>query len=134
MDRKESIQAALEALEKMEDDSPHLAAIIVMAPGAEFISGNSTGFVKLAIASLKAAQGQAQRFKGLPWVGTGDYDWMLSGLTPDENAHTYLPPKKTRRSWIVDKILLVAAALIGIFLSACLSVGAIHIFHSIFSR
>jgi hypothetical protein len=74
MDRKESIQTALEALENVEDDPLHPAAMIVMPPDAGFINGNSSGFVKLAIASLMAAQGEAQSFKGLPWVGTGDYD------------------------------------------------------------
>jgi hypothetical protein len=134
MNRQESIQTALEALEKIEDNSLHPAAMIVMPPDAGFINGNSTGFVKLAIASLKAAQGEAQSFKGQSWVGTGDYDWMLGGLTPDENAHIYLPPKKTRRSWIADKIVLAAAALLGIFLLACLTLGAIDVLHSFFKR
>jgi hypothetical protein len=134
MDRQESIQNVLDTLEKIEDESPHPSAMIVMPPDVGFISGNSSGFVKLAIASLKAAQGKAQSFKEAPWVGACEYDWMLSGLTPDENAHIYLPKKKGQKSWIAEKIVLVSVALICIFLLACLSFGAIDIFHSVFRR
>jgi hypothetical protein len=134
MDRQKALETALETLEEIEDDSTHPAAMIVLPPDTGFINGNSGGFVQLAIASLKAAQGEPQSFKGQPWVGVYEYDWMLGGLTPDESAHIYLLPKKTRKSWIADKILLVVVAVFCIFLSACLSIGAFTIFHSIFKR
>ena len=94
-DKQVAIETALEALRNIEDVSQHPPAMIVLPPDAGFISGNSGGFVRLAIASLKAAKGEAQSFEGQPWVGAWEeYDWMLSGLTPDENAHKYLTLKK----------------------------------------
>jgi hypothetical protein len=134
MDRQNAIATALKTLESIENDSPHPAAVVVLPPDAGFISGNSGGFVQLAISSLKAALGTAQPFEGLPWVCAYEFDWILKGLTLDESAHIYLPPKMTKRSWIADKVLLAGASLLCIFLVACLSVGVIDIFHSIFKR
>jgi hypothetical protein len=131
MDKQVAIETALEALRKIEDVSQHPPAMIVLPPDAGFISGNSGGFVQLAIASLKAAQGEAQSFEGQPWVGAWEqYDWMLSGLTPDENAHNYLPLKKNK--WKYRWVLLLVSAFISIAVLACLSIGAVDIVHSIF--
>jgi len=134
MNRQNAIEIALETLEKVESDLSHPAAMIVLPPDVGFISGNTNGFVQLAISSLKAAKGDAQSFKGLPWVGAYEDDWILRGLTPDESAQIHLRPAKSKRSWIVKKMLLAGAALLCIFLCACMSVGALDIFHTIFRR
>jgi hypothetical protein len=134
MDRQNAIATALKTLESIENDSSYPAAAVVLPPDAGFISGNSGGFVQLAISSLKAAQGTAQSFEGLPWVGAYEFDWILKGLTPDESTHINLLPKKTKRSRIADKVMLAGASLLCIFFLACLSAGVIEIFHLVFMR
>ncbi len=46
--------------------------------------------MQLAIASLKAAQGETQTFKKEPWFVVQDYDYDLAGLEFDESADIYL--------------------------------------------
>jgi hypothetical protein len=120
----------LEAIENDESSSP---AVVLMPPDSgEFIRGNSGGFVRLAIASLRAAQGQPQTFRHEPWLGVDEQDWILQGLKPDTNAHAYLPKKK--RGWLYDKAVLVLFACVGIVVLACFSIGLSQIIHSLFKR
>ncbi len=98
----------------------------------EFIRGNSGGFLLLAIASLKAAQGQPQSFRVEPWIGVDENDWVLRGLKPDADAHLYLPKKQ--RGWLFDKVVLVLFAFVGIAVLACFIIGLDQVIHSFFKR
>jgi len=95
----ERIQQALSILEQ-EPFEFNRPALVVMPPDSEsFLVGNAGGFLHLAIASLRAAQGEKQIFKDQPWFAVEDDDWQVAGLTPDESAHIYLrtPPTKWQR-------------------------------------
>jgi hypothetical protein len=128
MDTQNELDEAIRLLENLPCDCEHPPAMIVLPPDAGFISGNPGGFVHLAIASLRAAQGQEQSFRDKPWAGQWEYDWMLAGLKPDAEAHRYLP---TKRRKINDKLMLTIAAFLGIAILACFSVGLVDILHSI---
>ena len=49
-----------------------------------FLQGNRGGLVQLAIASLRAAEGEKQTFKNNPWLVIQDYDFDLAGIELDE--------------------------------------------------
>lgn len=96
-----------------------------MAPeSGDFILGNRDGFVRLAVASLKAAQGEAQSFRNAKWVKIEDLDWGISGLKPDSSAHIYLPEKQSRfqKLWrsvfgLLAVLLLILFILVGFITS-----------------
>jgi len=133
MDAQSEISQAIALLETIENDEASSPAVVLMPPDSgEFIRGNSGGFVRLAIASLRAAQGQPQRFRDEPWIGVDEQDWILQGLKPDADAHVYLPKKKT--GWLYDKVVLVLFAFVGIAVLACFSIGVSQVIHSLFKR
>ena len=115
------IAEALARLEIIENTSADPPAMIVLPPDSgQFIIGNSGGFVSLAIAALKAAQGEPQPFKDARWVGQKDLDWALKGLQHDPSAHIYLPPKPT--IW-----LNILRFIVPVFLMLCLAAGFVSV-------
>ena len=128
MEMNERIDAAIIALEEARPAPEEVPAIIRLAPDTDaYVLGNREGYVQLAIASLKAAQGADQSFSDVAWVGTEELDWGLKGLRYDATADKYLPRPKTRVSRIRDKFLLVVFAVIGIVVLAATSIGFIDI-------
>ena len=129
MDTNESINAALETLQLTEQSSAEHPAMIFFPPDSgKFIVGNRDGYVQLAIASLKAAQGSTQSFKEAPWVAEVDLDWALAGLQYDPSAHIYLPPKQTTwgRFWNATAPLVLAVCfIVGV---GTIVYGLIHLF------
>lgn len=114
---QDGIAEALARLEIIENTSDKPPAMIVLPPDSgQFIIGNSGGFVSLAIAALKAAQGEPQPFKNARWVGEQDLDWALKGLQHDPDAHIYLPPTPT--IWLKTMRFIVP-----VFLMLCLVIG-----------
>ena len=115
------IAQALDLLETAASDSTHPPAMIVLPPdSSRFILGNRDGFIRLAAASLKAAQGEEQSFKGQPWVHTEELDWRIDGLKPDPSAHIYLPTRFTRFQEMRQKVLGILVFLLVVL---CLLVG-----------
>jgi len=133
MNAQLEIEQAIALLETIKSDEGSSPAVVLMPPDSgEFIRGNSGGFVRLAIASLKAAQGQSQNFRGEPWIGIEEYDWILGGLKHDADAHLYLPKKK--RGWLYDKIMLVVFAFICLVVGGIFCAGLDQVIHSFFKR
>ena len=134
MNTTEHIDLALAALEQASLESEEIPAIIRLAPDADaYVLGNREGYVKLAIASLKAAQGDNQSFKDTEWVGTEELDWGLSGFRYDSEAHTYLRPPKTPVGKVRDKFFLVLFSILGIAIVGIFSIGLVE-FISWFKR
>ncbi len=121
MSAEERADAALAVLEKEQVDSARPPAVVIMPPDSgEFIIGNAEGFVRLAVASLKAAKGEKQSFKDYPWWVNYELDWTIPGLKPDADAHVYLPAKATGFRLILSKLWGYGAPP---FLAVCLVVG-----------
>ena len=116
MATEEEIAQALALLEATFSDSEQPPAVIVLPPDDHaFMIGNRGGFVRLAMASLKAALGKEQSFKNEPWIVNQDIDWGIKGLKPDENAHISLAELSRPRRFgnlIGCSILIVAILLI----------------------
>jgi hypothetical protein len=119
------IERALAMLDTPDSDANHPAAMIVLPPGSgDFIIGNRDGFVRLARAALRAAQGEQQSFKDASWVCAQDLNWSVAGLKMDESAHIYLPVKLTRFEKLRQSIFgLIIVALVLI----CLFVGFVTV-------
>jgi len=112
-------------LDAIPSDPTQPPATIVMPPDSgKFIIGNTGGFIRLAIASLKAAQGQKQDFKSEPWFRDADIDWTVKGLESDESAHVYLSPKLTRIQRIFRSIV---GFLVPLLFAICLMVGVVTV-------
>ena len=93
----DTISQALNILESDDVNSAHPPAIIILPPDSgQFIVGNRDGFIRLAVASLKAARGEEQPFKREPWVVVEDLDWSVAGLKHDASAHIYSRTQRTR--------------------------------------
>ncbi len=99
MPPRESIEQALLLLneEDLESDRPTIVAVSPESRG--YLRGNRGGFVRLAIAALKAANGERQDFKKQDWVRCEDLDWIAGGLEYDESADMYLAPAPRTFSW-----------------------------------
>lgn len=113
----EAIIARLSSMSAAEEKPP---AIVVVAPDqGESILGNRGGFLHLAIAALKASQGEEQRFKDAAWVCNEDEDWEITGLKPDPLAHVYLPKQRTRFQILRESILFVVfiLAVVGLLVT-----------------
>ncbi|MBB5343634.1 hypothetical protein [Tunturibacter empetritectus] len=128
----EKIETAIALLEEEAAKSDKPPAMVVMAPDmGESILGNRAGFLRLAIAAVRASQGESQNLDSQPWVCHEDADWQIKGLSFDEYAHMHLPEKltpwKERRQKILG-ILVVA------FVAGCLAIGFGTILHWIFGR
>ena len=120
------VEEALIILEQYPWGESQPAATVVMPPDSEeFIIGNESGFVRLAIAALQAAQGEEQRFEKQEWVVAEDYDWGVRGFKPDEYAHLYLPEKLTKWQRVRQSIigLTVLAVVLAIMLAGLISIG-----------
>jgi hypothetical protein len=114
----ENLQTAIGLLETEAKGSENPAAMVVLPPDmGDSILGNRGGFVLLAIAALKAAQGQDQKFAKEPWVCHEDVDWEIDGLKFDALAHMHLPEKPPKwRVWRSNMIeIAVMALLVGCF-------------------
>jgi hypothetical protein len=123
----EKIEAVLALLEEEALKSEEPPATIVMVPNHEqSILGNRGGFLRLAIATVRAAQGHSQNLDKQPWFCNEDLDWQIKGLSFDDSAHTYLPKKKTE--WLRRRQNALSLAL-GLFLLGCLTVGFLTIVH-----
>jgi hypothetical protein len=115
MNVEHEIKQALTLLEPALSELQQPPAVVALPPdSSQFLIGNQGGFIHLAVASLKAAQGTAQSFKKVPWFVAYELDWSLSGLKPDENAHTYLPAKLTR----AQRVIRSSAGLLVVLLAA----------------
>src|SRR5260370_41186236 len=100
--------------EALESDAP--TAMVVMPPDmGESILGNRGGFLRLAIATARAAQGQNQNLNKQPWVCHEDVDWQIEGLSYAEYAHIHLPekPTKSQRTRQNAFVLSVISLLMG---------------------
>jgi hypothetical protein len=128
MQSDESIEVAIKTLEQASLDSEEGPAVIRLAPDNDaYVLGNREGYLKLAIASLRAAQGNDQSFKDTPWISTEELDWGLSGLRYDSAAHTYLRLPRTRAGRVRDKLFLLASSVLGIVILGTFCVGLIEI-------
>jgi hypothetical protein len=118
MDNIKKIQQALDLLEKTHCER---SALVVMPPDSKsFLMGNQGGLINLATASLRAALGEKQTFKKNPWLVIEDYDWDLAGIDLDDDAHIYLPPRRTK--WQTFRSNFWGAT-IGLLLAISLLVG-----------
>ncbi len=128
----EKIDAAIALLEEETLTLDKPSAMVVFAPDmGESIRGNRGGFLHLAIASAKAAQGQNQNLCEQAWVCHEDADWQIEGLIFDDLAHFHLPERPTRWQKLRQQVIGVAFVL---FLGSCFVVGLGTIVHWIFGR
>ncbi len=126
-EQDELITRALAVLETYPSEDEERPATVAFFPpdSRSFFRGNRDGYVKLAIAALRAAQGEKQKFdKHANWFRTEDLDWAVGGFEPDESAHIYQPPRRTRLQEIRGVVL--GGAILILFFS-CLVVGFITI-------
>ncbi len=127
MEEQEKIDTALLLLEEVTADIMHRPAVVVMPPDSgAFVIGNKGGFLQLAIASLKAAQGEQQKFNNAPWITGLELDWGLSGFKPDENAHTYMTKSRSGFRLLLNQLAkyIILSLIVGIFISGF--VTALH--------
>ena len=118
------IQEAIKILENINSEKP---ALVVMPPDfPNFLQGNRGGLVNLAIASLRAAEGEKQTFKNNPWLVVQDYDFDLAGIELDEDAHIYLPPVLTKRQTFRKNFW---GAVVGLLVVASIAVGFVTIIY-----
>lgn len=111
------------AIALLEQDAPDAnpPVMVVLPPDAgEAIIGNRSGFIRLAIAALKAAQGTDQKFKKEPWVYQQDLDWTIDGLKFDASAHIYMPQKPSGWRRFRQKAFGLTVLL---FLLGCFGIG-----------
>ncbi len=129
MDSQVKIEEAISLLESVVKDVERPPAMIVLPPDVGFILGNPGGFIHLAISSLRSAQGQEQSFKDKPWVGQSDWDWILAGLKPDADAHTYLPKKKSKLRMRLQELVKYSLFLLFLFV---MGAGIVSIYRFVF--
>jgi hypothetical protein len=123
----EKIEAAISLLEEETLKSDSLPAMVVMPPDmGDSILGNRGGYLLLAIAAMRAAQGQNQNWKKQPWVCHEDVDWQIEGLSYDEYAHLHLPEKPTKWQRRRQNAL---GLFVAVFLMGCLGIGFVTIIH-----
>jgi hypothetical protein len=123
----EKIEAAIALLEEEALKSEKPPAMIVMVPDHEkSILGNKGGFLRLAVAAVRASQGQNQNLDKQPWVCNEDLDWQIEGLSYHASAHIYLPEKATK--WQRRRQNAIGLTVISL-LMGCLAVGFVTIVH-----
>jgi hypothetical protein len=128
MAEDQELESMVAQLELQVEKSPTPPAAVVIPPDSgDYIFGNRAGFLRLAIASMRAAQKQDQTFQQVPWIQ--DDDWMVRGLKFDEYAHLHLPEKKTKRQKMFHDSL---GLLLGIAIMTNLVVGLVTIVHWIY--
>ncbi len=123
----DNVEQALVLLENIRDEESPAPAMIILPPDTgQFIIGNSPGLIKLAIASLRAAGGEEQTFKGKSWVSKDDLDWGINGLRLDPSAHIYLRPKQTKFQRLRNNslslsllVVILICTLVGFIALAC---------------
>jgi hypothetical protein len=121
MNADEEITSALVALETVLPKLQEPPAVVILPPDSgQFLIGNQGGFIHLAVASLKAAQGKEQLFKKESWFVVEDLDWSIHGLKPDESAHIYLRRKLSRAERIGQSVIGLSLVLV---VGVCLLVG-----------
>jgi hypothetical protein len=127
---RESNDGVEQALAILENASTHVAephAMVVLPPDSDrFIIGNKGGLIRLAIATLRAAQGEKQSFVDSDWVYEDDIDWSVKGIELDETAHTFIPEKKSKTRLVLEKVVSysVVIAIVSVFV-----VGIVTISH-----
>src|SRR4051794_18958853 len=125
MPTNEDLERVVAMLDAIPNDPAQPAATIVMPPDSgKFIIGNTGGFIRLAIAALKAAQGQKQGFKAEPWFSNEDLDWAVKGLEHDDSAHVYLPSRQTRIQRTINSFW---GCTITLLIAVCILVGFVNI-------
>jgi hypothetical protein len=123
----EKIESAIALLEEEALKLEKPPAMVVMPPDmGESILGNRGGFIRLAVAAMKAAQGQNQNLNKQPWVCAEDFDWQIKGLSYDEYAHMHLPEKPTK--WQIRRQSAIGL-IVGLSLVGCFMVGFVTIIH-----
>jgi hypothetical protein len=130
METNERIDAALATLEQASLGQDQPPAIVRLAPpdNSAYLLGNRDGFVQLAIASLRAARGQDQSFKKVPWICEEDLDWGLLGLKYDSSAHMSLRPPQKWWGKLLSTVLLLALLLCLLVGLGAIGYGVIHLF------
>jgi hypothetical protein len=95
---------------------PH-AMVVLPSDSDRFIIGNKGGLIRLAIATLRAAQGEKQSFVNSDWVYEDDIDWGVKGIELDETAHVSIPEKKSKVRLVIEKLVAytVLIAIVSIF-------------------
>jgi hypothetical protein len=123
----EDLQTAIGLLEREAEQNEKTPAMVVLPPDmGDSMLGNREGFILLAVAALKAAQGQDQKFAKEPWVCHEDADWQIAGLKFDALAHMHLPEKPTK--W-QQRRQNASGLAIGLFLIGCFTTGVVTILH-----
>jgi hypothetical protein len=123
----EKIEAAIALLdeEALKSDKPP-AMVVLPQYQSDSILGNRAGFLQLAIAAMRAAQGRNQNLNKQSWVCHEDYDWQIEGLSYDEYAHIHLPEKPTK--WQMRRQHAIGL-IVGLSLVGCFIVGLVTIIH-----
>jgi hypothetical protein len=129
MEPNKEIEIALSALEQAQSAAEGVPAIIRLAPDSDaYVLGNREGYIHLAIASLKAAQGNDQSFKDVPWVDCQELDWGFHGLRYDPGAQIYLRPNETRWGKFWSAVVPLALAVCFVVGVVTIGYGIIHLF------
>jgi hypothetical protein len=123
------VQQALVLLDQelLECDRPTIVSASGESPS--YLMGNRGGFVRLAIACLKAAGGERQEFRKQDWVRCQDYDWVLGGFEYDESADTYLAPDPRTKPWWKRKLGNALGLLILALVFVLIGIGFISVVH-----
>lgn len=121
MMKNSTIDDAVNSLEQFAAATNAKPALVRIAPDSDcFLIGNQEGYVRLAIAALKAAKGENQSFKDEDWVSEEELDWGFKGLKYDPDAETRLrkPPSAISEAIRMSFFLLVVAfGVIGAYTS-----------------
>jgi len=121
----EGIASALSVLENLTAEPGEPPAMVVMPPDSgAFMLGNRGGFIRLAVAALKAAQGQHQISKNEPWIVEGEAQVSVKGLKPDTSAHIYLPEIQTQKRFQRLRSSFLYSVLL-LFLLTCSVIGLV---------
>jgi hypothetical protein len=118
----ETIEGVMSLLEVKAQRNETPSTIVMLPFKDDSIRGNSGGFIRLAIAALRASQGENQRFSEKAWVKQGEFI-TVQGLTFDSDAHRWEPKRLSNglewKRWRQS----ITAWLIILSVLLCLAVG-----------
>ncbi len=123
------IEQVLVLLEEELQECNRPTIVAVSPESSGYLSGNRGGFVRLAIAALKAAEGVKQDFRKQEWVRCQEYDWVLGGFEYDESAHIYQAPDPLTKPWWKRKLNNALGILVLALVFALIVIGFISVIH-----
>jgi hypothetical protein len=123
----ENIESTIQLLEALSSDTPETPEVTAFSQGA-LIAGNRSGYLRLAISVLRAAQGQTQCIDGQSWQTQTVAPWGERPIGLRQQALLIVRPSTApwRPSWrdlAASAVLVTGAA--GVIAAIALGLRAL---------